>query len=79
MASAAARELPLTITKPQRTKTNNIRRIVQINLELSPDRQQFANLFSGRVLVAMRLARHFFKMIFSCNQSLSGSGETLVK
>jgi hypothetical protein len=37
---------------------------VKINLELSPDRQQFANLFSVRVLAVMRLAHHFFKMIF---------------
>jgi len=31
--------------KTQRTKRNNIRRILKINLELSLDRQQFANVF----------------------------------
>jgi hypothetical protein len=62
MASAAARAPPLTVTKPQRTKRNNTRRIVKINLELSPDRQQFANLFFMHVLAMVRLARHFFKM-----------------
>jgi hypothetical protein len=62
MASAAARAPPLTVTKPQRTKRNNIRRILKINLELSPNRQQFANLFSVRVLAVARLARHLFKM-----------------
>jgi hypothetical protein len=63
MTSAAARALPFTVTKPQRTKRNNIRRILKINLELSPDRQQFANLFFARVLAVMRLARRFFKML----------------
>jgi hypothetical protein len=62
MASAAARALPLTVTNTQRTKRNSIRRIVKINLELFPDRQQFANLFFMHVLAMMRLARHFFKM-----------------
>jgi hypothetical protein len=45
MASAVARTLPLMVTNRQKTKRNNVRRMVKINLELSPDRQQFANLF----------------------------------
>ena len=35
---------------------------MKINLELSPDRQQFANLFFMHVMAMVRLARHFFKM-----------------
>jgi hypothetical protein len=51
MASAAS-ALPLDIRKPQRTKRNNTRRIVKIKLELSLDRQQFANLFFGFIVKA---------------------------
>jgi len=50
MASAAS-ALLLDIRKPQRTKRNNTR-IVKIKLELSLDRQQFANLFFGFIVKA---------------------------
>jgi len=50
--SSAARAPLLDIRKTQRTKTNNIQRIVKINLELSPDRQQSANLFFGFIVKA---------------------------
>jgi hypothetical protein len=73
MASAAARAPPLDIRKPQTTKTNDIRRMVKINVDLSPNRQQFAILFFVRVPPVMRLARPFFKMVYD------GSSQTRPK
>jgi len=49
-----------------------------INLELSPDRQQFANLFSVRVLAVMHLARHFLKMISCINRRLRRDNAGLI-
>jgi hypothetical protein len=50
--SSAAPAPPLNITKTKEKKRNNIRRTLKINVELSPDRQQFANLFFGFILKA---------------------------
>jgi len=36
--------------KTKEKKRNNIQRILRINVELFPDRQQFANLFFGFIL-----------------------------
>jgi hypothetical protein len=43
---------------------------VKINVELSLDRHQFANLFFVRVLPVMRLTRPLFRMVSRHNQRL---------
>jgi hypothetical protein len=44
--------------------------MVKINIELSPNRQQFAILFFVRVPPVMRLARPLFKMVYRRNRPL---------
>jgi hypothetical protein len=51
MASAAARALPLIVTKLEERK-EIIRRMVKISLELPQDRKQFANLFFVRTMAS---------------------------
>jgi hypothetical protein len=50
MASAAARALPLVVTKLEERK--EIISMVKISLELPQDRQQFANLFFVRTMAS---------------------------